>query len=156
MKKFMSTFILLLLVMGFVFLVISHKPKHPSEAEIKKWLSSKLTEISVRVENDIHKDKTGEYPHAGKQSFKSRGTITYLLADKHNARFDISDKNTLNIEDIKKTDGYRDLAGKAKDMNLTILLEEKEVEGDEVDTFDELDEYIDDIPRYYTVTISGW
>ena len=32
----------------------------------------------------------------------------------------------------------------------------KTVEGDGVDTFDSLDEYIDDIPRYYTVTISGW
>jgi hypothetical protein len=41
-------------------------------------------------------------------------------------------------------------------MGLKIRLDETEVEGDGVQTWNELDEYVDDYPRFYTVTISGW
>ena len=30
------------------------------------------------------------------------------------------------------------------------------VEGDGVDTWFELDEYVPDLPRFYAVTVSGW
>jgi len=39
---------------------------------------------------------------------------------------------------------------------LSISLDEIEVEGDGVSTWNELDEYVDDIPRFYTITVSGW
>jgi len=48
------------------------------------------------------------------------------------------------------------LEDKARSLDLKIRLDEKAVEGDGVDTINELDEYIDDYPRYYTLTISGW
>jgi hypothetical protein len=147
---------MILLALGIAYLALFNKPKHHSESDLKKWMSSKLAEISLSIERDIQKDKDGEYPHAGKQSFVRRGEITYLLVDKHGTRFDISDKNALNSDDIMETSGYKTLSDKAKTMNLLVRLEEKEVDGDEVDSFGELDEYIDDVPRYYTVTISGW
>ncbi len=156
MKNNMSTFIIILLVAGIVYLALFHKPSHHSEAELKKWFSTKLMEIAVGLESDIEKDKQGEYPHAGKQSFEKRGSITYLLRDKNNTRFDISDKNNLRSQDIIETVGYKTLQQKTDALNLVIRLDEKEVEGDGVNTFNELDEYIDDFPRYYTVTISGW
>ena len=156
MKKTMSTFIFILLAAGIAYLAIFHKPHNYTEAEIKKWFSSKLLDITAGLERDIEKDIEGEYPHAGKQSFSRRGSITYILLDKRYKRFDISDKNALRTQDIIDTDGYRALENKARSLNLKIELNEKEVEGDGVDTFNELDEYIDDFPRYYTVTISGW
>ena len=78
------------------------------------------------------------------------------MRDKNYTRFEISDKNNISVKDIMDTDGYNKLDAKARDLNLSIRLEEKYVEGDGVETFNELDEYIDDFPRYYTVTISGW
>lgn len=152
----MSTFIFILLVVGVAYLAIFHKPSHHSEAELKKWFSTKLMEIAAGLESDIEKDKAGEYPHAGKQSFGKRGSITYLLRDKNNARFDISDKNKLSSQDIIETVAYKTLQQKADSLNLVTRLDEKEVEGDGVNTFNELDEYTNDFPRYYTVTISGW
>ena len=152
----MSTFILMLAVAGIIYLSVFRNPQHHSEAELKKWFSTKLTEISTQLENDIEKDSNGEYPHAGKQSFTRRGAITYVLVDKRYARFDVSDKNALSAQDITETEGYRTLEQKAQSLNLATRLDEREVEGDGVDTFYELDEYIDDFPRYYTVTISGW
>ena len=152
----MSTFIFILLAAGIVYLAVFHKPQHHSEAELKKWFGSRLSDIAAGLEQDIKKDKEGEYPHAGKQSFDRRGMISYVLRDKNFARFDVSDKNTISSHDIMDTDGYRALQAKARELNLSVRLDEKKVEGDGVNTFNELDEYIDDFPRYYTVTISGW
>lgn len=156
MKKNMSTLIFILLAAGIVYLALFHKPQQHSEAELKKWFSSRLSDIAAGLEADIEKDKQGEYPHAGRQSFDSRGVITYVLRDKNYARFDISDKNALGTQDIMATEGHRELEAKVRALGLSMLLAEKNVEGDGVDTFNELDEYIDDYPRYYTVTISGW
>ena len=156
MKNNMSTFVIILLVAGIAYLAIYHKPHNHSEAELNKWFSSKLSDIADNLEGDIKKDKDGEYAHAGKQSFEKRGAINYILRDKNYARFEISDKNNISVKDIMDTDGYNKLDAKARDLNLSIRLEEKYVEGDGVETFNELDEYIDDFPRYYTVTISGW
>lgn len=156
MKKTMSTFIVILLAAGIVYLALFHKPQHHSEAELKKWFGSKLSDIAAGLEADIEKDKQGEYAHAGKQSFEHRGKITYMLRDKQLARFEVSDKNDISPQDIMATEGYKTLAEKAQTLNLSIRLEENMVEGDGADTFDELDEYVDDFPRYYTVTISGW
>ena len=152
----MSTLVIILLVAGIAYLAIFHKPQNHSEAELKKWFGSKLSDIAAGLEQDIIKDKKGEYPHAGKQTFDSKGMITYVLRDKNYARFDVSDKNAIRSQDIMDTDGYRALETKAQELNLSVRLEEIQVEGDGVDTFNELDEYIDDFPRYYTVTISGW
>ena len=156
MKNNMSTLVIILLIAGIAYLAIYHKPHSHSEAELKKWFSSKLSDIADNLEGDIKKDKDGEYAHAGKQSFEKRGAINYILRDKNYARFEISDKNNISVKDIMNTDGYNKLDAKARNLNLSIRLEEKYVEGDGVETFNELDEYIDDFPRYYTVTISGW
>ena len=152
----MSTLVIILLVAGIAYIAIYHKPHNHSEAELKKWFSSKLSDIADNLEGDFKKDKDGEYAHAGKQSFEKRDAIDYILRDKNYARFEISDKNNISMKDIMDTDGYNKLDAKARDLNLSIRLEEKYVEGDGVETFNELDEYIDDFPRYYTVTISGW
>ena len=156
MKKPMSTFVMLLIAAGIAYLVLFNKPYHYSEEDLKKWFSSKLIEISENIEKDIEKDNKGEYRHAGLQTFDKQGQITYLLIDKNYARFDISDSNSLVATDIIQTSGYKQLEDKINNLNLSMRLEEKDVDGDDVETFDEMDEYIDDFPRYYTVTISGW
>lgn len=152
----MSSFIFILIAAVVILMLVLHKPKNDSDEELRKWFSSKLTQISTGLEKDIDKDKKGEYPHEGKQSFAPRGAIVYVLLDKKLSRLDVSDKNYLSKADLLQTEGYKQLATKAGDLGLSVLLEEKEVEGDGVDSFIELDEYIDDFPRYYTVTVTGW
>ena len=113
----MSTLVIILLVAGIAYLAIFHKPHNHSEAELKKWFSSKLSDIADNLEGDINKDKDGEYAHAGKQSFEKRGAINYILRDKNNARFEVSDKNNIRVKDIMDTDGYKILDAKARDLN---------------------------------------
>lgn len=152
----MSTVIFILLAAGIAYLAIFHKPVNHSEADLQKWFSSRLERIAATIENDIDLDKRGEYPHAGIQSFDKRGSITYVLLDNKGARFDVSDKNSLSKQDIMSTTGYSKLEQKIQQLGLTMRLDEIEVEGDGVESFTQLDEYIFDYPRYYTVTVSGW
>lgn len=60
------------------------------------------------------------------------------------------------MDDITATQGYSKLASKVNELGFLLKLEEKAVEGDDVDSFYELDEYVNDFPRYYVVTVSGW
>lgn len=152
----MSTALFVLLAAGIIFLAFYHKPVNHTDAELKKWFSGRLQKIAENLDADIDKDNKGEYPHAGAQTFNKHGKITYVLLDKNHARFDISDKNSLSRRDILETAGYRLLENKVHQLNLELRLEENDVDGDGVDSFNSLDEYIDDIQRYYTVTISGW
>jgi hypothetical protein len=85
-----------------------------------------------------------------------KGSITYTLLDKNRSRFELSQFTELSSSDIESTRGYQQLRDKAEGLGLNIRLNEIEVEGDGVQSWNELDEYINDYPRFYTVTISGW
>lgn len=156
MKKPMNTLIVILIAVVVAYLFLSHKPTHYSVDELKSWFSSRLIDIAAGLESDIDKDNKGEYRHAGLQTFDKRGEITYLLRDKNNARFEISEFHELKIQDILGTEGYQKLKDKAQLLNLSIHLKENQVLVKGVESFDEPEEHIDDYPRYFSVTISGW
>ncbi len=154
--KSMANIIFIVLLAGFVYLVLFYKPAVVSDEQIVGWFSSKLTDISEKLEADIELDKKGEYNHAGKETFAKIGAITYLLRDKNYDRFDISDTREIAAADLRATQGYKVLEKKALGLGLSFQLKEVDVEGDGVESFDEIDEYIDDYPRYYIVTVRGW
>jgi hypothetical protein len=156
MKDNMNTFLIIVLLCGIAYLALFHRPKQDSVAELKHWFSTQLTTISENLEKDIEQEKQGHYPHPGKQSFESKGSITYALLDKNLSRFELSQFNELTAGDIESTSGYVLLRDTVSRLGLDMKLEEVEVEGDGVETWLELDEYVYDFPRYYTVTISGW
>ena len=45
---------------------------------------------------------------------------------------------------------------KAFELKTQITIKEVLIDGDEVDTMEELDEYIDDIHHYIVITLHGW
>ena len=152
----MNTLLIILLLSGIAYLAFFHKPKHESVPEIKQWFSSQLKKISDKLPDDIELDKQGHYPHGGKQSFEQKGSITYILLDKNLSRYELSQFSELTSEDIESTPGYEQLKVTVGRLGLSLKLDEVEVGGDGVDTWNELDEYVYDIPRYYSITISGW
>ena len=156
MKDGMTTFLMIVLVGGLAYLVFFNRPKHDSVEELKTWFSSQLVSISENLERDIKQDEQGHYAHQGKQSFVPQGSITYTLLDKNLSRFELSQFSELAPEDIESTHGYQKLKANVDRLGLDMRLDEIEVEGDGVQTWNELDEYVDDIPRYYTITVSGW
>jgi hypothetical protein len=150
----MNIFILIVIVAGIASLLVLNKPTPDSSHDLKNWFSNELNNIATNIEKDIDSDIKGVYPHEGKQTFSKRGIITYVLYDKSNARFDVTEKYALTSKDITQTEGYRNLIAKIRELSLSILLEEINVDG--VDRFNEADEHTHDLPRYYTVTICGW
>ena len=156
MKGNMNTIIIIILICGIAYLAFFNRPKQETTEDLKQWFSDQLVHISDGMEKDIALDKQGHYPHAGKQTFEPKGSITYTLLDKNRSRFELSQFSELGCGDIESTQGYRQLKAKVDELGLGIRLDEVEVEGDGVQTWNELDEYIDDYPRFYTVTISGW
>lgn len=156
MKDNMNTIIIILLICGIAYLALFRRPVQETPEELTHWFSDQLVMISEGLEKDIALDKQGHYPHSGKQSFEPKGSITYTLLDKRRSRFELSQFSELTQGDIESTQGYRQLKDKTEGLGLSIRLDEVEVEGDGVQTWNELDEYIDDYPRFYTITISGW
>ena len=156
MKDSMNTFLVILLICGIAYLALFHKPGHETVPELKQWFSTRLEAISEKLEQDIVQDRQGHYAHPGKQSFQPKGSITYTLLDKNLSRFELSQFSELTPQDIEATPGYAQLDSVVARLGLNMKLEEIEVEGDGVETWHELDEFVYDFPRFYTVTISGW
>ena len=156
MKDNMTTLLVIALLCGIAILAFVHKPREETVPEIRQWFSAQLGEISKNLADDIEQDRRGHYPHSGRQSFEPRGSITYTLLDKSLSRFELSQFSELTSADIESTPGYATLRETVNSMGLELRLDEIEVEGDGASTWNELDEYVYDIPRYYTVTVSGW
>lgn len=156
LKDNMNTLLVVALLFGIAYLAFFYKSKDVSAPEILQWFSSQLSKISENLADDIELDRKGHYLHEGKQSFEPRGRITYTLLDKNLSRYELSQFTQLTMRDIESTPGYQELKATVAGMGLNLELEEVEVAGDGVETWHELDEYVYDFPRYYTVTVSGW
>ena len=124
--------------------------------DLIKWLNHHIAQISQQIETDIEKEKKGFYVHSGKTEYSSKGYIEYELAEKTGKRLEISERSLLTVDDIKNTDGYKQLAIISDKLNIQLDLREFDVDGDEVEDSGELDEYVDDEERYFVIRISGW
>jgi hypothetical protein len=69
---------------------------------------------------------------------------------------DLSSHSLVTVDDIKNTDGYRQFEARTKELGYQVKIEQVDIEGDEVDSHDDLDEYIDDVYHYFVVTVVGW
>lgn len=152
----MNILILILIVIGIACLLLIRATQRLPADELKNWFSKELSDIAVHLEQDIDRDAKGEYPHQGVTSLSKRGMITYVLFDKDRPRRDIPEKYALSTQDVTQTEGYKNLVTKIRELNLSILMEEINVEGDGAGSFQEPVEHTDNFPRYYTVTIFGW
>ena len=124
--------------------------------DLLKWLDFHIAQISQQIGSDINKEKKGFYPHPGKTGYSSKGYIKYELKEKTGQRLLVSERSLLTLNDIKQTESFKQLALQVKKLNLQLEITEKNIDGDEVESFEELDEYIDDIERYFIITVSGW
>ncbi len=124
--------------------------------ELLKWINHQLTQIDQQLAADIETEKKGFYPHQGKAGYASTGSIEYTLKDKHGKRLELSQHNLLTLADIKNTDGFRQLETTAGQLKLQLTLNEIVMDGDDVESEMELDEYIDDVQRYFVLRVAGW
>lgn len=145
-------------------LAILFKPRIDDEKERQRtidWINHSLIAVIDTVVNDIETEKLGFYPHpenaqALNERADSLGYVQYVIKNKSGGRLELSQFSLVSCNSIKMTDNYQKLKSLVNDAGYTIELKEINIDGDGVDTYAELDEYIDDFERYFIVIVSGW
>ena len=150
-KKLISSILSIVCAIG-----CSNTNDEQERKDLIKWLNHHIAQISQQIESDIEKERKGFYVHPGKTEYASKGYIEYELAEKTGNRLEISERSLLTLDDIKNTDGYKQLAALSDKLNIQLDIKEFNVDGDEVEDSGEIDEYIDDEERYFMIRISGW
>ena len=145
-------------------LSIIFQPRIDDEEERQKtidWINHSLISIIEKVNDDIETEKLGFYPHPENQQAlnekaDSLGYIQYLIKDKAGGRLELSQFNLVSCNSIKMTANYQKLKSQVNEAGNVIELKEINIDGDGIETYEELDDYIDNYERYFIIVISGW
>ena len=126
-----------------------------------EWINHSLLPVIEKVSDDIKTEKLGFFPHpenlnALNERADSLGYIQYIIKNKAGERLELSQFNLVSCNSIKMTENYQRLKSLVNDTGYTIELKEINIDGDGIETYEELDDYIDNYERYYIIVISGW
>jgi len=129
--------------------------------KILDWTNHFLLTIIDKIDDDITTEKQGFYPHPENQqalnaAADSLGYIQYEIKDKAGKRLQLSEFDLVSCNSIKMTKNFQQLKSYVTAAGYQIELKEIHVDGDGVESYQELDEYCDDFERYFVITISGW
>jgi len=125
------------------------------------WINHSLLPVIEKVADDIETEKQGFYPHpenaqALNKTADSLGYIQYVIKNKLGERLELSQFSLVSCNSIKMTENYQKLKSLVNDAGYAIELKEINIDGDGIETYEELDDYIDDFERYFIIVISGW
>ena len=145
-------------------LSIIFQPRIDDEEERQKtidWINHSLIPVIEKVNDDIETEKLGFYPHPENQQAlnekaDSLGYIQYIIKDKAGGRLELSQFNLVSCNSIKMTENYQKLKLLVNEAGYVIELKEINIDGDGIETYEELDDYIDNYERYFIIVISGW
>ncbi len=145
-------------------LSIIFQPRIDDEEERQQtidWINHSLSPVIEKVNDDIETEKLGFYPHPENQQAlnekaDSLGYIQYIIKDKAGGRLELSQFNLVSCNSIKMTENYQKLKLLVNEAGYVIELKEINIDGDGIETYEELDDYIDNYERYFIIVISGW
>ena len=143
---------------------IIFQPRIDDEKERQQtieWINYSLAAIVENTADDIEREKLGFFPHPeNEQALNERadslGYIQYILKDKAGGRLELSQFNLVSCNSIKMTENYQKLKSLVNDAGYTIELKEINIDGDGIEIYEELDDYVDNYDRYFLIVISGW
>jgi hypothetical protein len=145
-------------------LSIIFQPRIDDEKERQQtieWINHSLLPLVDKVTGDIETEKLGFFPHpenlnALNERADSLGYIQYIIKNKAGGRLELSQFNLVSCNSIKMTENYQKLKSLVNDAGYTIELKEINIDGDGIETYEELDDYVDNYDRYFLIVISGW
>jgi len=145
-------------------LAILFKPRIDDDKEMRQtvdWINHSLLPLTDSINDDIETEKQGFYPHPENQqaltpSADSLGYLRYVIKNKTGKRLELTQFSLVSCNSIKMTENYRKLKSLVNDAGYNIELKEINIDGDGVETYEELDEYTDDFERYFVIHVSGW
>ena len=126
-----------------------------------EWINHYLLSLIGKVSDDIETEKLGFFPHpenlnALNERADSLGYVQYIIKNKTGERLELSQFNLVSCNSIKMTENYQRLKTLVNDAGYTIELKEINIDSDGIETYEELDDYIDNYDRYFLIVISGW
>lgn len=127
-------------------------------ARIDRYLHT----IVATLQNDIAMEQQGsnvflhDQQNQQDQKPESLGYIQYLVKDEDGKRLELSQFSLVSCNSIKMTESYQLLKSFTDSHNYTIELKEINIDANGNDTFETLDDQLDDFERYFVITISGW
>jgi hypothetical protein len=136
-------------------LAILFKPRIDDEKERQQtvnWINHSLIPIIESVADDIETEKQGFYPHPENQqalnaTADSLGYIQYVIKNNSGERLELSQFSLVSCNSIKMTENYQNLKSLVNEAGYTIQLKEINIDGDGIETYEELDDYTDDFER---------
>jgi hypothetical protein len=145
-------------------LSIIFQPRIDDEKERQQtieWINHSLLPLVGKVTDDIETEKLGFFPHpenldALNERADSLGYIQYIIKNKTDGRLELSQFNLVSCNSIKMTENYQKLKSLVNDAGYTIELKEINIDGDGIEIYEELDDYVDNYDRYFLIVISGW
>ena len=145
-------------------LSIIFQPRIDDEKERQQtieWINHSLLPLVEKVTDDIETEKLGFFPHpenlnALNERADSLGYIQYIIKNKAGGRLELSQFNLVSCNSIKMTENYQKIKSLVNDAGYTIELKEINIDGDGIETYEELDDYVDNYDRYFLIVISGW
>lgn len=145
-------------------LSIIFQPRIDDEKERQQtieWINHSLLPLVGKVTDDIETEKLGFFPHpenlnALNERADSLGYIQYIIKNKTGGRLELSQFNLVSCNSIKMTENYQKLKSQVNDAGYTIELKEINIDGDGIEIYEELDDYVDNYDRYFLIVISGW
>ena len=157
----MNLFLKLIDATGLGYLFEPRIDDEKERQEVIDWIDQYLHTVVASAENDIAKEKKGGFSlledqrdnHAKTQSL---GYIQYLIKDKTGGRLELSQFSLVSRNSIKMTGSYQKLKAFTDDNGYVIELKEINIDETGNDTFEKLDDHLDDFERYFVITISGW
>lgn len=130
--------------------------------ETVAWIDRYLHTLVATLQNDIAMEQQGLYvclqDQQNQQDLKpeSLGYIQYLVKDEAGKRLELSQFSLVSCNSIKMTESYQLLKSFTDSHNYTIELKEINIDANGEDTFETLEDQLDDFERYFVITISGW
>ena len=145
-------------------LSIIFQPRIDDEKERQQtieWINHSLLPLVGKVTDDIETEKLGFFPHpenlsALNERADSLGYIQYIIKNKTGGRLELSQFNLVSCNSIKMTENYQKLKSLVNDAGYTIELKEINIDDDGIETYEVLDDYVDNYDRYFLIVISGW
>lgn len=121
------------------------------------WIDQYLQTVVASLQNDIEMEQKGLYAHIeNQQNEESLGYIQYILKDKDGKRLELSQFSLVSCNSIKMTESYQQLKSFTDAQNYSIELKEINIDSNGADTYEVLDDQLDDFERYFIIIVSGW
>lgn len=167
----MNLFLKLLNATGLGYLFEPRIDDEQERQDVIDWIDQYLQTVVASAENDIAKEKKGEFSLLEDQhdidaktidaktidaQTQSLGYIQYLIKDKTGKRLELSQFSLVSRNSIKMTESYQKLKAFTDANGYLIELKEVNIDEKGEDTLEELDDHLDDFERYFVITISGW